>query len=199
MIIGHYAASITIHYHASNMTAVFSGSMLREPHTVSLSHPDIYKILSIMAYMLGPGMGLGLKSAICTIFTIFITPTTIVSLCQLTNLKQRPNTNASYDTHIFNHTKVSCQSTGSVLYISTALPGCLHHTHNIITFFLYFSFLLAGNRLKCLWRHINVIISTHEKKLYYTPKSILHHHHHHQEVPTYTQTRITWPLFVDSK
>ena len=40
IVIGHFTASIIVHYHAPNMAAVFSG-MLREPQTASLSHPDI--------------------------------------------------------------------------------------------------------------------------------------------------------------
>ena len=37
MMIGHYAASITTHYHASNMATVFSDYALSEPQHVHLA------------------------------------------------------------------------------------------------------------------------------------------------------------------
>ena len=41
MIIGHYAASIIAHFHASNMAAVLLRCMLGEPHRAPHSHSDI--------------------------------------------------------------------------------------------------------------------------------------------------------------
>ena len=58
MIIGHYAASIIGHHHASKMATIFLGCMLGESHIASLSHPDINILIMTTKQLL--------RSAWCT-------------------------------------------------------------------------------------------------------------------------------------